>query len=268
MGGERGHGRGRVCTVAPMLSVVLPAYEEEPNLPSLLERALEVLPEVADEWEVIVVDDGSRDASVDVVAPYVDEHHPRVRLLRHPRNLGYGAALRSGFEHARGDLVFYTDADHQFDLGELAWFVPAIVEADVVIGFRVYRYDSVLRCILAWGYNRLVSVLFRVRCRDVDCAYKLFRREALEAIEVETSDFFVDTELVAKARRQGFRVVERGVRHYPRAAGRTTVQASDIPRTLRVVARMWRRIYLPGAAPRTDARRRSDAVELLPATSR
>ena len=245
-----------------MLSVVLPAYDEEPNLPSLLERALEVLPAIDPEWEVIVVDDGSRDASAQAVAPFVDEHHPRIRLLRHASNLGYGAALRTGFEHARGDLVFYTDADHQFDLAELEWFVPAIADADVVIGFRVYRYDSVLRCILAWGYNRLVSVLFRVRCRDVDCAYKLFRRAALDRIEIETSDFFVDTELVAKARRGGLRIEERGVRHYPRAAGRTTVRASDIPRTLRVVARMWRRLYLPGAPPQPL---RTDAVELLPA---
>ena len=248
-----------------MLSVVLPAYDEEPNLPSLLERALEVLPRVAGDWEVIVVDDGSADGSAQAVAPFVDAHHPRVRLLRHPRNLGYGAALRTGFQHARGDLVFYTDADHQFDLAELEYFLPAIEDADVVIGFRVYRYDSVLRCALAWGYNRLVGVLFRVRCRDVDCAYKLFRREALDAIDVETSDFFVDTELVAKARRQGFRLVERGVRHYPRAAGRTTVRPSDIPRTLRVVARMWRRLYLPGARPRPVP---TEAVALLPGVAR
>jgi glycosyltransferase involved in cell wall biosynthesis len=248
-----------------MLSVVLPAYDEEPNLPSLLERALEVLSGVAADWEVIVVDDGSRDDTAGVVAPFVDAHHPRVRLLRHPRNLGYGAALRSGFRAARGDLVFYTDADHQFDLGELAWFVPALGAADVLVGFRVYRYDSVLRCLLAWGYNRLVGVLFRVRVRDVDCAYKLFRRDALERIEIEAADFFVDTELVAKARRLGCAIAERGVRHYPRAAGRTTVRPSDIPRTLRVVGRMWRRLYLPGATPEPVA---AEAVELLPVWAR
>jgi len=248
-----------------MLTVVLPAFDEEPNLASLLERALDVLPGVATEWEVIVVDDGSRDATARVVGAFVDEHHPRVRLMRHARNLGYGAAIATGFAAARGDLVFYTDADHQFDLSELVDFVPEIEHADVVVGFRVYRYDSVLRCILAWGYNRLVRVLFRVRVRDVDCAYKLFRRSALDHIEIETRDFFVDTELVAKARRAGCRVIEKGVRHYPRAAGRTTVQASDIPRTLRVVASMWRRLYLPGARTRPLV---TDAVELLPAGMR
>jgi glycosyltransferase involved in cell wall biosynthesis len=248
-----------------MLSVVLPAYDEEANLPSLLERAVEVLPGITGDWEVVVVDDGSRDATAQVVAPYVDEHHPRVRLMRHARNLGYGAAIATGFAAARGDLVFYTDSDHQFDLAELGDFVAALGEADVVVGFRVYRYDPVVRHVLAWGYNRLVRLLFRVRVRDVDCAYKLFRRSALERIAIETPDFFVDTELVAKARRAGCEIVERGVRHYPRAAGRTTVRPSDIPRTLRVVARMWRRIYLPGATARPLA---SDAVELLPARAR
>jgi glycosyltransferase involved in cell wall biosynthesis len=265
VGGDREHEGGEYVPSLGMLSVILPAYDEEPNLPTLLERALEVLPDVCEEWEVIVVDDGSRDGTAAAVAPFVDEHHPRIRLLRHPRNLGYGAALRSGFRAARGDLVFYTDADHQFDLGELAWFVPALEGRDVLVGFRVYRYDSVLRCILAWGYNRLVGALFRVRVRDVDCSYKLFRREALERIEVETSDFFVDTELVAKARRMGHDIAERGVRHYPRAAGRTTVRPSDIPRTLRVVARMWRRLYLPGATPEPVE---GEAVELLPAAAR
>jgi dolichol-phosphate mannosyltransferase len=115
----------------------------------------------------------------------------------------------------------------------------------MVIGFRVYRYDTVVRSMLSWGYNRLVRVLFRVRVRDVDCAYKLFRRDVLEKIDIECENFFVDTELVAKARKWNFRIAEKGVRHYPRMAGETTVQASDIPRTLRAVARMWQRIYLP-----------------------
>ena len=152
-------------------------------------------------------------------------------------------------------MVFYTDSDNQFDIGELEYFLPLIETNDVVIGFRVYRYDPVLRSLLSWGYNRLVRVLFRVRVRDVDCSFKLFRREALAKIPTESTDFFIDTELVAKARKRNFRIVEKGVRHYARAAGETTVRASDVPRTLRTILRMWRRIYFPTPALLDEAAR-------------
>jgi dolichol-phosphate mannosyltransferase len=161
-----------------------------------------------------------------------------------PENRGYGAALRAGFHEARGDLVFYTDADLQFDIRELRYFLPLMSAADVAVGFRVYRYDAVLRCMLSWTYNRLVRVLFRVRVRDVDCSFKVMRREVFERIDLETTDFFIDTEIVAKARKWNFRIVEKGVRHYPRMAGQSTVRAGDIPRTLRTVGRMWARLYV------------------------
>jgi glycosyltransferase involved in cell wall biosynthesis len=198
-----------------------------------------------EDYEIIVVDDGSVDGTADAVQRLVDLHHPRVRLLRHRRNLGYGAAIANGFRHARGDLLFYTDADNQFDVAEIRWFLPLLNSVDVVVGFRVYRYDTFMRSMLSWGYNRLVNVLFRVRVRDVDCAFKLFRREVIEKIDVESDDFFVDTELVARARKWNFRIIEKGVRHYPRTAGETTVQVSDVPRTLRTVVKMWQRIYYP-----------------------
>ena len=251
-----------------MLSVILPAHDEEENIETAVERALEALDELGQEGEVIVVDDGSADRTGEIAFALVERHHPRVRLLRHPENVGYGAALRTGFEHARGELVFYTDADNQFDPGELRWFLPFIDDNDVVVGFRVYRYDTVKRSIVSWVYNQIVRVLFRVRVRDIDCSFKLFRREVLDKITIECSDFFVDTELVAKARRWNFRIAEKGVRHYPRMGGETTVQPSDVTRTLRTVARMWLRIYVPGrrqhdetAAARAS---RTDAVEALP----
>jgi glycosyltransferase involved in cell wall biosynthesis len=227
------------------LSVVLPAYNEEDNIEAVVRRALDVLPELADEFEVIVVDDGSRDRTAELTHALVLEHHPRVRLLRHLENKGYGAAIRSGFSRARHELVFYTDSDNQFDIGELEFALPMMVDYDVVIGFRVYRYDSPVRGLTSFAYNRLVRLLFRVKVHDVDCAFKLFRREVLDKITIECTDFFVDTELVAKARKWNFRITEKGVRHYPRAAGETTVQPSDIPRTLRTIAQMWRRIHLP-----------------------
>ena len=232
--------------------MILPAYNEEANIGPTIESALEVLPSVADQYEVIVVDDGSRDSTSTVARDWVDRHYPAVRLLVHNANHGYGAAIRTGLQHAGLDLVFYTDADRQFDIAELAYFLPYAEYNDLVIGFRVYRYDSVLRSIVSWVYNRIVSVLFRVRVRDVDCSFKLMRSEVTDKLALEADDFFVDTEIVARARKWNFRIEQKGVRHYPRIAGETSVRPSDVWRTLRTIAHMWRRIYLPTRAQRKD----------------
>lgn len=230
----------------PSLSVVLPAFNERESLPIVLARAFEVLPRLAPEFEVIVVDDGSSDGTREAALELRREHGPSLRVASHPRNRGYGAAIRTGFALARHELLFYTDADNQFDIADLEHFLPLVDTYDVIVGFRVYRYDTVVRSLLSWIYNRIVRVLFRVRVRDVDCSFKLFRREVIEKIAIETDDFFVDAELVAKARRWNFRLLEKGVRHYPRVAGETTVRPSDIPETLRRIALMWRRIHYPG----------------------
>lgn len=228
--------------------MVIPAYNEQESLSKAVEDALAALGPLVDNFELIVVDDGSTDGTNSLLRELVAEHHPRVRGLVHDTNRGYGAAIRSGFEAAGRELIFYTDADGQFDVSDLAHFIPLIDEYDVIVGFRVYRYDTVARSMLSWVYNLLVRGLFRVKVRDVDCAFKLFRREVLDAITIESTDFFVDAELVAKARRWNFRVLEKGVRHYPRLAGETTVRASHILQTLKRIAVMWRHIYLPSRA--------------------
>ena len=251
------------------LSVVLPAYNEEENIARAVQRGVDVLPALAEKWEVVVVDDGSRDQTAEIVRELVEEHYPHVRLLQHPVNEGYGAALRTGLSRARHELIFYTDSDNQFDIGELQYALPMMRDVDVVVGFRVYRYDDPIRVAMSWAYNRLVRVLFRVRVRDVDCSFKVFRREVIEKITIETDSFFVDTELVAKVRKWNFRMAEKGVRHYPRTAGETTVRPSDIPRTLCVVFQMWQRIHKPtrrqmeeSAARRLEAERLD--VEFIP----
>jgi glycosyltransferase involved in cell wall biosynthesis len=245
----------------PQISVVLPAYNEEDNLEKVVDLAVEVMDSLVETFEVIVVDDGSTDATAEVGRALADRNGGRVRLLRHLTNLGYGAALRTGFGRARGELIFYTDSDNQFDIAELEHFLPLIAEYDVVVGFRVYRYDPVLRSMLSWIYNRMVRILFRVRVRDVDCSFKLFRREVLEKITIETDDFFVDTELVAKARRWNFRVLEKGVRHYPRLAGETTVRPSHIPETLRRIAVMFKGVHFPGRKRLAAVAERQRAVD-------
>ena len=222
------------------ISVVLPAYNEVECIGEALERASEALQSGFVDWELIVVDDGSTDGTRAVVeaAEALDD---RVRLAPHEENRGYGAALATGFGAARMELVGYTDSDLQFDFREFETLARRMADEDVevVLGFRIYRYDTVLRCLLSWTYNRLVRVLFGVGVRDVDCAFKLFRREAVQSLVLESTNFFVDTEMVAETGRLGLRMVEQGVRHYPRYAGRTTVRPSDIPRTLRTVGRMW-----------------------------
>lgn len=240
------------------LSIVLPAYNEEDNIEKQVRACLAFLGEHFADYEVIVVNDGSRDRTGEIVDRLIAQDH-HVRTVVHPTNLGYGRALADGFAAARCDLVFYTDSDNQFDVREIKDAMPLIKGpdrpegADAVFGFRVYRYDSVLRCILSWTYNRLVRVLFRVKVRDVDCAFKLWTRAVNDRLAIESNDFFIDTEMVAKVRRMGFTMVEKGVRHYPRSAGTTTVRASHIPRTLWTVARMWFRIHFPGQRARTAA---------------
>jgi glycosyltransferase involved in cell wall biosynthesis len=250
------------------LSIVLPAYNEEANIEVITRRALDVLPGITSAFEVIIVNDGSRDRTREVAEALAEEHYPRVRVINHLQNRGYGAALRNGFRAARYDLVFFTDSDNQFDVSELKYFLPLMNQYDIMTGFRVYRFDPVLRSIISWCWNRMVGVMFRLRVRDVDCAFKIFRRETLDKLTIECDNFFASTELMAKARKWNFRIGEKGVRHYPRLAGETTVSASDIPRTLREVVRMWRRIYFPtkqhmramGRKPARD----DNAVEFRP----
>ena len=227
------------------LSIVLPAYNEAENIRAAVEKGLAVAEKLASNYEVIVVDDGSRDTTCQEVEALAKHQYPKVRLVKHLVNLGYGAALRTGVKHSRYGLVFFTDSDNQFDMSELEYFLPMMADYDLITGFRVYRYDPVLRCILSWIYNRIVGVLFRLHVRDVDCAFKLMSREVVQKATIECNNFFVNTELLARARRWNFRIAEKGVRHYPRMAGETSVRPSDIPRTLATVFTMWRRIYLP-----------------------
>lgn len=227
------------------LSVVLPAYNEEANIEAAVTQALAALPSIAREYEVIVVNDGSSDNTGKVGEELARRHYPNVRLLNHVKNQGYGGALRTGFAYSRHSYVFFTDSDNQFDIAELRYFLPMMNQYDILTGFRVYRYDPVLRCAISWMYNRLVHVLFRLRVRDVDCAFKLFRKEAIDKVMPQCNNFFASTEMLARGRKWNFRIAEKGVRHYPRTAGETSVQASDIPRTLREIAIMWKRIYFP-----------------------
>ena len=225
----------------PTLSLVMPAYNEAGNIERAV-RAAAAAGAQTGTYEVVVVDDGSRDATAERLAALEAEMGARLRVVRHEKNRGYGAALRSGFAAAEGDLVFYTDSDNQFDLSELASVIPLMQEWDAVLGYRIDRKDARRRLMTSWVFNRLSCIVFDLRVRDLNCSFKLFRRDVLRALPLESDDFFIDTELVVRLHRAGFRYVERGVTHLPRLAGRSTVRLSDIPRTLAAVARMWAKI--------------------------
>jgi len=195
------------------------------------------------DWEVIIVDDGSVDKTGEIADRLAGENPEHIRVFHHRPNKGYAAALKTGFASGRHQLLFYTDSDNQFDVREIKNLLPLIEDADIVSGFRIYRFDPLTRLVLSWCFNLIVRIIFRINIRDVDCAFKLYRREVFDVIEIESKKFFVDAEVLAKARHHGFKLVEIGVRHYPRPAGRSTVRPSHVFSTLRELAHIWVNIH-------------------------
>jgi glycosyltransferase involved in cell wall biosynthesis len=233
------------------VSFVLPAYNEAANITEAIESSVAIASRHCSEFEVIVVDDGSTDRTARLVEESA-RRHPQVRLISHATNLGYGQALRSGFSEATRDFVFYTDSDNQFDMGELPLLLAWADMADVVAGYRRVRQDPAMRRANAWCWNRLVRALFYVPVRDVDCAFKLYRREPLAAIEVESRGAMIDTEIIVKLARRGSTIVEVGVTHLPRTAGTARgAKPKVILRALREVWRMYPKLSQidPGSPP-------------------
>jgi len=222
------------------LSYFFPAHNEAANLEGLVEEALAALPNLADTFEIIAVDDGSRDATASLAEALAERHPDIVRLVRHPVNLGYGAALRSGFSAARYELVAFTDGDRQFkvaDLGRLTTRLAAADAPDVVVGFRIKRADPLVRTLYARAYRLANRIFFGLRVTDVDCACKLFRRTALETLRVESGGAFFSAELLIKLQAEGASVAEVGVPHYPRTAGSATGAKPQV--VLRAVRDFW-----------------------------
>jgi len=225
------------------ISGVLPAFNEEENIEVATRRMADVFASLGfKDWEVVIVDDGSIDRTGEI-SDKLAAADPHIRVFHHNPNQGYAQALKTGFTSARHSLIFYTDSDNQFDVKELANILPLIQDCDIVNGFRIYRFDPLTRLVLSWGFNLLVRIVFRIKVRDIDCAFKLFRREVFDKVTIESKKFFVDAEVLAKARHYGFRMKEIGVRHYPRPAGRSTVRPSHIPSTLWELGRIWMGIH-------------------------
>jgi len=224
------------------ISVFFPCYNEQDNVTRTTERAIAVLEKLNADYEAIIVDDGSKDATGQI-ADKIAARNKRVRVVHHPTNLGYGAALQSGFRLAAKELVFYTDGDGQFDMGEMPPLLPLIKQYDIVSCYRLNRQDNMIRKINAWCWTKLVCFLFRMKIRDIDCAFKLYKREIFDNIKMVSTGALIDTEILALATRKGYTVTQRGVHHYPRTAGtQTGAKLGVIIRAFRELFKLYNQI--------------------------
>ncbi len=219
------------------VSAFLPCHNEEGNVERVVTATVRALDALGVPFEVIVVDDGSTDRTAEV-ALRLSEQDARVRLVQHPRNLGYGAAVRTGLASARYPWVFFTDGDGQFDPADIVRLVPHADSADLVVGYRARRQDPPHRRAFGWLWNLLVRLWFGVRVRDVDCAFKLLRAEVVRDLPLRATGAFLSTELLCRAARRGARIVEVGVPHYPRRWGRQSGGRVDV--VLRAFWELWK----------------------------
>jgi glycosyltransferase involved in cell wall biosynthesis len=249
----------------PRLSYFFPAHDEEANLEGLVNEALDALPLLADVFEIIAIDDGSTDGTRALADALATANPGLVRVVHHPTNLGYGAALRSGFGAARYEHVAFTDGDRQFKVADLGRLMERMAEADqpdVVVGFRIKRADPPLRIAYARAYRLANRILFGLAVTDVDCACKLFRRVALEGLRVESEGAFFSAEMIIKLRAAGRTVVEVGVPHYPRTAG--SASGANPRVVLRAVRDFWNLRLRMWADPSRALRRGEPMVRHLP----
>ncbi len=203
------------------ISAFFPAHNEEANIVELAKKTSKVLSGICDEYEVIVVNDGSKDRTKEVVENLMKEDS-HIKLINHEINKGYGAALKSGFYNAKYEWIFFTDGDGQFDVNEITKLIELSKECDIATGYRIKRQDPFYRKINAFAWGVLVKLLFGFNVRDVDCAFKLIKKEIIDKIKLEAEGAMISTELLAKANKLGYKIKEVGVNHYPRKAGKQT----------------------------------------------
>ncbi|HPR64040.1 MAG TPA: glycosyltransferase family 2 protein [Thermoanaerobaculia bacterium] len=214
------------------LSAVFPAYNESTSIEVSIHEALSALVDICVQWELIVVDDGSTDNTLEILKRLEGEHR-NLRVISYTPNRGYAWALRTGFDACRYDLIFYSDADAQFDLHEIMKLYEEIDRADMVVGYRKDRKDPFIRIIYSRTYNLLQRAILGIRARDINCAFKLYRKEFLSMIPLTADHFVIDAEFFARAGIIGARVIEVPVTHHPRKLGSSTVSVKTICRTLK-----------------------------------
>jgi glycosyltransferase involved in cell wall biosynthesis len=223
------------------LSVFFPAYNDSGTIGSLVIRAVQVAGTLTSDFEVIVVNDGSRDATPLILDELAGQYPARVRIVHHPTNRGYGGALRTGFATATKELVFYTDGDAQYDPAEMAMLWERLTpEVDWVNGYKISRADPLHRIVIGRIYHHIVKVLFGLRVRDVDCDFRLLRRRIFDVVQLEKDSGVICLEMMKKFQDAGFRVAEVPVHHYHRSHGKSQFfNFRRIARTGIDVLKLW-----------------------------
>jgi len=218
------------------LTVFFPCYNEESSLERVVKKATDFLNATIPDFEIIIVDDGSVDLT-GWIADSLARKNSWIKVIHHAKNKGYGAALQSGFRNATKDLVFYTDGDGQFDITELNKLMDLIEKHEIVTGYRLKRRDPLIRKVNAALWNILVTVVFGLRLHDINCAFKLFKREIFDGIELKSNGAFINAEIFARAKNKGFSIAEVGVNHYPRISGKQT--GANLKVILRAFKDLW-----------------------------
>lgn len=233
----------RMSKKTPELSVFFPAYNEEENIRKTVTDAKRILLKVADVWEIIVVDDGSSDKTEEVVKK-LSKKDERIRLIKHKKNRGYGGALKTGYEKSKYKLIAFTDSDGQFDFSEITKFLKLANDADLVLGYRLKRADSIIRKIYTRGWAMIPRVLFGMKVTDYSCGFKLIKSDVYQNIQPLVGEEKVtQIEMLVKAKRQGFKFAEVGVHHYPRVAGtQTGANIKVVVRSVLDLLKLWMKL--------------------------
>ena len=238
----------------PDITMFFPAYNERENIPKLLKSAKKILKDVARNYEIlVVVYGGSTDGTIDVVKK-IAAKNPKVRLIIQPKEKkGIGYANIMGFKHAKYPYVFYADSDNQFDLQEFKKFIPYIKNYDIIAGYRIERKDPKMRIATSRIYNALMKIMFNTKEKDIDCAFRLVSKRVINNINLVCTTGVATTEILAKARKKGFRIKEIGVSHYPRILGKPVFEweiGLNIPKPkvvaniLKEMLKLWSDIYI------------------------
>lgn len=206
----------------PELSIIIPAYNEEENIEETVLRSEKAAGKYFRDFEIVVVDDASNDRTVEIVRE-LKNRVKNLRLIEHEENRGKAGALNTGFKTINGKYIFYTDADNQYNINKIKDLRKKITDADVVSGYRINKAISPFRKFASDTYNLIARIFLSVKARDIECAFKIFKADKLKEIDIESSGFMVETEILAKATRMGYKIIDYPVKHYPREVGETSV---------------------------------------------
>lgn len=223
--------------MVPQLSVVMPAYNEEKSIEEVVRESASILKDMCQEWELIIVNDGSKDKTEEILRK-IEKEIKNLKVISYHPNKGYANALREGFKVAKYSFIFYTDADGQFDLTEIKNYFPLIYENEMVVGYRVKRNDPLIRKFTSRVYNFMQRFYLGIKAKDINCAFKIFKANFLREIPLKSEHFLIDAEFFLRAKERGARYVEVPVCHKKRKEGSSTVKFSTIFQTLKEMKRL------------------------------